>query len=138
MSIVPAERRARELLRSVVTPEQYSAYEELGYFTFPGRGEPDSGYAYLVYPHRPLVSYATDDARLLSEHCVRFLDRGEQLPAADDVLARWIALCDRERELLETANLNPPGHQVDPAHARRDIARLERWRSARSVDSPSR
>ena len=54
-----AERRARELMRSVVPDEDWRAYEELGFVSVAGRGDPDSGYAYLVYPHRPLVAYET-------------------------------------------------------------------------------
>ncbi len=119
-----AERRARELLRSAVAPADYQAYERLGCLSVPGRGDADSGYAYLVYPHRPLVAYETATGELLSEYCVRFRDDERRLPDADDVLAKWLALQGRERELIATANVNPPGHQVDPDHARRDLARL--------------
>ena len=131
----PVERRARELLRSALAAEDFDAYERFGFFSVPGRGDPASGYAYLVYPQRPLVAYETATGRLLSEYCVRFRDDGERLPDADDVLAKWLALHGRERELIATANVNPPGHQVDPDHARRDLARLREWRSARAVDS---
>ena len=121
------ERRARELLRDAVGEGEYRAYEELGYFSVAGSGDPGSGYAYLVYPQRPLVAYETATGALLSEYCVRFRDDGERLPDADDVLAKWLALHGRERELIAAANVGRPGRQVDPAHARRDIARLERW-----------
>jgi hypothetical protein len=47
------------------------------------------------------------------------------------VVAKWIAVHGGERELISTANLNPPGHQVDPGHLRRDLARLRAWREAR-------
>ena len=53
---------------------------------------------------------------------------GSASPDADDVLAKWIALRGDERELIGTANPNPPGHQIDPAHLRRDLARLRGWR----------
>jgi len=129
------ERRARELLRSTLTAEDFDAYERFGFFTVPGRGDLGSGYAYLVYPHRPLVAYETLTGRLLSEYCVRFRDDDERLPDADDVLAKWLALQGRERELIGTANVNRPGHQVDPGHVRRDLARLRDWRSARALDS---
>lgn len=125
-----AELRARELLRRSVPDADYRAYEELGYFSVPGGANPESGYAYLVYPHRPLVAYETATGALLSEYCVRFRDGGERLPDADDVLAKWMALQGRERELIATANVGRPGRQVDPAHARRDIARLARWLEA--------
>ena len=131
----PAEGRARELLRSVVSPGEFATYEQLGFISVAGRGDPESGYAYLIYPHRPLVAYEPHSGRLLCEYCVRFRDGGKRLPDADDVLAKWIALGDRERELVSTANLDPPGHQIDPDHLRRDLARLERWRA---LDSASR
>lgn len=127
-----AERRARELLRHAVGESEYRAYEELGYFSVAGRGDPDSGYAYLVYPHRPLVAYETATGALLSEYCVRFRDDGERLPGADDVLAKWMALQGREHELIATANVGRPGRQVDPGHARRDIMRLARWLELRA------
>ena len=119
-----AERRASELLRSFVSAEDFLAYQQLGFISVAGRADRASGYAYLVYPYRPLVAYETATGRLLSEYCVRFDDDGERLPAADDVLAKWIGLHARERELVATANLSPPGRQVDPAQARRDIRRL--------------
>jgi hypothetical protein len=121
---VTAEARARELLRSVVPAADWRTYEELGFISVAGRGDPASGYAYLVYPQRPLVSYETATGRLLSEHCARFREDGERLPDADDVLAKWLALRGRERELIATANVDPPGHQLDPDHVRRDLARL--------------
>ncbi len=116
-----ANRRALDLLRSAVSPADFEAYQRLGCFSVPGARP---GYAYLVYPQRPLVAYDTATGELLSEYCVRFRDHGERLPDADDMLAKWMALRGRERELIATANLSPPGHQVDPDHARRDIERL--------------
>lgn len=130
MSADAAEAKARELMRSVLAEEDYRAYDELGFISVPGRGDPDSGYAYLVYPHRPLVAYETATGRLLTEFCVRFEDAGERLPDADDVLAKWIAMSGGERELMATANVDPPGHQIDPEHVRRDLERLRRWRAA--------
>lgn len=130
MSADAAEAKARELMRSVLAEEDYRAYDELGFISVPGRGDPDSGYAYLVYPHRPLVAYETATGRLLTEFCVRFEDAGERLPDGDDVLAKWIAMSGGERELMATANVDPPGHQIDPEHVRRDLERLRRWRAA--------
>lgn len=123
----PAERRARELLAAAVSADELRSYEELGLISVPGRCDPASGYAYLLYPQRPLIAYETATGRLLSEYCVRFRDDGERLPNADDVLAKWLALHGRERELIATANVNPPGHQVDPGQVRRDLARLASW-----------
>jgi hypothetical protein len=118
----PAERRARELLQGVVSPHEYEAYERLGFISVPGA---NPRYAYLVYPYRPLVAYDTETGEPLCEYCVAFHDDSERLPPADDVLAKWMALSGGERGLIAEANHDPAGHQVDPAHARRDIARLE-------------
>jgi hypothetical protein len=126
-----AERKARELLRSVVSAEDFDAYEELGFLSVSGRAVDDagSGYAYLVYPHRPIVAYDTATGQPLNEYCVSFRDSsepalGERLPAADDVLAKWMALRGSERQLIARANHDPAGHQVDRGQARRDIALL--------------
>jgi hypothetical protein len=126
-----AERKAEALLRSVIGEEEWQTYRSLGLLCVFGRpredGRPD--YGYLVYPHRPLVSFDARTGELLSELCVAFPDRsepryGERLPDADDVLAKWMALRADERKLLSRANMHVPGRQVDPAQARRDIARL--------------
>jgi hypothetical protein len=129
-----AERRARELLRSVVSAEDYEMYLELGFLSVQGSG--DAGYAYLLYPHRPIVAYDPQSDALLSEYCVGFPDRTAargltRLPDADDVLAKWMALKAREHELIGTANMHVPGRQVDPGQVRRDLIRLREWRAVR-------
>ena len=129
-----AERRARELLRAVVSTEEYEMYAELGFLSVPGA---DPGYAYLVYPHRPILAYDTASGELLSEYCVGFPDGsepafGERLPDADDVLAKWMSLRASERRLIAAANMHAPGRQVDPGQARRDLARLRQWRALRA------
>ena len=133
-----AEARARELLRSVVSPPEYSMYAELGFIAVDGSGE-ERGYAYLLYPHRPIVAYDTHSGELLNEYCVAFPDRsepspGQRLPDADDVLAKWMSLRAGERELISVANMHVPGRQVDPGQVRRDLMRLREWR-ARRVDA---
>jgi hypothetical protein len=129
-----AERKARDLMRSVVSEEEYEMYVELGFVTVAGA---DPGYAYLVYPHRPILAYDTAGGELLSEYCVGFPDRsepalGERLPDADDVLAKWMSLRASERRLIAEANMHAPGRQVDPGQARRDLARLREWRRLRA------
>jgi hypothetical protein len=133
-----AEARARELMRSVVSAEEYSMYAELGFIAVAG-GDGERGYGYLLYPHRPIVAYDSETNELLSEYCVAFPDRsepsgGERLPDADDVLAKWMSLRARERELISLANMHVPGRQVDPGQAGRDLIRLREWR-ARRVDA---
>ena len=58
-----AERKARELMRSVVSAEEYAMYTELGFLSVRGA---DERYAYLVYPHRPILAYDTQSGELLS------------------------------------------------------------------------
>ena len=77
-------------------------------------------YAYLIYPHRPVIAYAPQTGRLLGEYCVEFPDDTRpygtaRLPDSDDVLAKWMALTGDEQRLLASANLHLPGRQVDAA-----------------------
>jgi hypothetical protein len=129
-----AEARARELMRSVVSDEEYEMYAELGFIAVGGSG--DGGYEYLLYPHRPIVAYDTRSGELLNEYCVGFPDRsepaaGERLPDADDVLAKWMSLHATERQLISVANMHVPGRQLDPDQVKRDLARLRSWRARR-------
>ncbi len=80
------------------------------------RGVP---YAYLIYPHKPIVAYLPQTGRLLNEYCVEFPDESKpygssRLPDSDDVLAKWMALKGDERRLISSANMHLPGRQVDP------------------------
>jgi hypothetical protein len=134
-----AEQTARELLRSCVSEDEWAMYRDLGGIE----------YAYLIYPHRPIVAYAPQTGRLFGEYCVEFPDDtrpygSSRLPDSDDVLAKWMALTGDERRLLATANLHMPGRQVDAAQVARDLWRLSRWEQARmrqlraSLDSGAR
>ena len=78
-----AEQRARQLLRSCVNDEEWAMYRDLGFIRVDGpgarsaRGAPPRErppYAYLVYPHKPIVAYVPESGRLLSEYCVEFPD----------------------------------------------------------------
>src|SRR5690349_2035285 len=93
-------------------------------------------YAYLVYPHKPIVCYLPQTGRLLNEYCVEFPDEtrpygSARLPDSDDVLAKWMALTGDERRLIQTANMHLPGRQVDPRQVRRDLWRLTQWERER-------
>jgi hypothetical protein len=153
-----AEQRARELLKSCVNDEEWAMYRDLGFIRVWG-GESGSGgdavisrdlrgapYAYLVYPHRPIVAYLPQTGRLLNEYCVEFPDEtrpygSPRLPDSDDVLAKWMALQGDERRIITEANLHLPGRQLDPRQVQRDLWRLGRWererlaRSLRGADS---
>jgi hypothetical protein len=141
-----AEQRARELLRSCVNDEEWAMYRDLGFIRVWGRqseGPHEGGgggggapYAYLVYPHKPIVAYLAQTGRLLSEYCVEFPDDTRPygsalLPDSDDVLAKWMALTGDERRLISTANMHLPGRQLDPAQVTRDLWRLAQWERAR-------
>jgi hypothetical protein len=136
-----AEQRARELLRSCVNDEEWAMYGDLGFIRVHGRlahGEDGGGpaYAYLVYPHKPIVAYVPRSGRLLSEYCVEFPDLAavpgrSRLPASDDVLAKWMALTSDEARVIRRANMHLVGRQLDPARVRRDLWRLSEWEKRR-------
>lgn len=144
-----AEQRARQLLRSCVNSEEWEMYRDLGLIRVwgtlaagPVRGgclatAAGAPYAYLIYPHKPLVAYLPQTRELLSEHCVDFPDEtrpygSARLPDSDDVLAKWMALTGDERGLIRQANMHLPGRQVDPRAVKRDLWRLGEWERARA------
>ena len=120
-------------------------YRDLGFIRVEGVRTSGSGrpaYAYLIYPHKPLVAYVPSSGRLLSEYCVDFPDLGfhgprGRLPASDDVLAKWMALTGDERRLISSANMHLPGRQVDPGRVRRDLWRLQLWERERRAHRDS-
>jgi hypothetical protein len=144
-----AEQRARELLKSCVNEEEWAMYRDLGFIRVWGGQSQEVGgdwfrggslegvpYAYLIYPHKPIVAYLPQTARLLNEYCVEFPDEtrpygSSRLPDSDDVLAKWMALNGDERRLINSANMHLPGRQVDPRQVQRDIWRLGRWERER-------
>ena len=110
-------------------------YRDLGFLRVLGALR-RAAYAYLIYPHKPIVAYVPRTGALLSEYCVAFPDHSRpygsaRLPDSDDVLAKWMALIADERGLIADANMHLPGRQVDPGRVRRDLARLARWESVR-------
>ena len=150
-----AEQRARQLLQSCVNDEEWSMYRDLGFIRVwggmarvPRRGragddprggdDPRAGapYAYLVYPHKPIVAYLPQTRELLNEYCVEFPDLNgtggrHRLPASDDVLAKWMALTSDEDRVIRRANMHLVGRQLDPARVRRDLWRLAEWERRR-------
>jgi len=137
-----AESRARELLRSCVNEEEWAMYRDLGFLRVWGGGavtKADGGvapYAYLIYPHKPIVAYVPQTSRLLNEYCVAFPDRerpygSSRLPPSDDVLAKWLALTADERSLIGSSNLHLAGRQHDPDAVRADLLALGRWERGR-------
>jgi hypothetical protein len=140
-----AEQRARTLLRSCVNEEEWAMYRDLGFIRVWGglaegplrdRDGGGTAYAYLIYPHKPIVAYMPQTRRLLSEYCVTFPDETRpygsvRLPDSDDVLAKWMALTGDERRLIASANMHLPGRQVDPKQVKRDLWRLGQWEQER-------
>jgi hypothetical protein len=146
-----AEQRARELLRSCVNDEEWAMYRDLGFIRVDGkhaRRESDRGgggpsYAYLIYPHKPIVAYVPASGQLLSEYCVEFPDLTgnggrHRLPASDDVLAKWMALTSDEDRVVRRANMHLVGRQLDPSRVRRDLWRLAEWKRRRRREVPGR
>jgi hypothetical protein len=135
-----AEQRARALLRSCVNDEEWAMYRDLGFLRVRGAGNGGSQtqYAYLIYPHKPIVAYMPQSGAILNEYCVAFNRETPdaspaRLPDADDVLAKWMLLAADERSLLEQANMHMPGRQVDPEQVKEDLARLRTWEHARAT-----
>ncbi len=140
-----AEARARELLRSCVNDEEWEMYRDLGFLRVWGgqSGGPEDGwdlggapYAYLIYPHKPIVAYLPQTGQLLNEYCVDFPDEtrpfgSPRLPDSDDVLAKWMGLKGDEERLIGSANLHLPGRQIDPRKVARDLWRLRQWERVR-------
>jgi hypothetical protein len=149
-----AEQRARQLLKSCVNDEEWAMYRDLGFIRVwgalaraPKRGrlaeDPRAGapYAYLIYPHKPIIAYLPQTRDLLNEYCVEFPDEtrpygSARLPDSDDVLAKWMALTGDERRLVAMANMHLPGRQVDPRQVRRDLWRLGEWERERLRRTP--
>ena len=149
-----AEQRARQLLRSCVNDEEWGMYRDLGFIRVEGshprgrgrrKGDASQGdtppYAYLLYPHKPIVAYVPADGRLLSEYCVEFPDLTggrSRLPASDDMLAKWMALTSDESRVIGQANMHLVGRQLDPARVRRDLWRLSEWERRRAGSTEAR
>src|SRR5919199_3948226 len=89
-----AEQRARELLKSCVNEEEWAMYRDLGFIRVwgdqsreptakgPGRDLKGVPYAYLIYPHKPIVAYLPQTGRLLNEYCVEFPDESKPYGSA--------------------------------------------------------
>jgi hypothetical protein len=137
-----AEQRARALLRTCIDDDDWAMYRDLGFLrVWGGIGDhphaAGAPYAYLIYPHRPIVAYLPQTGALLNEYCVAFPDHSRpfgsaRLPDSDDVLAKWMALTADERRLIADANMHLPGRQIDPDRVRRDLVRLARWERERA------
>jgi len=138
-----AEQKARDLLKSCVSDDEWAMYRELGLIRVWGRqaGRGGRELAYLIYAHRPIVCFVPATGHLLHEYCVTFPDEtrpygSERLPDSDDVLAKWMALTGDEIGLLASANMHLVGHQLSSRQVARDIWRLSVWERARARSKP--
>ena len=101
-------------------------YRDLGFIRVWGQGAdgPADGvrtggapYAYLVYPHKPIVAYLPQTRELLNEYCVEFPDEtrpyGSALPARVRRRAGQVDGADRRRAPPDRdrqhAPARPPG-----------------------------
>jgi hypothetical protein len=118
----PAEQRARELLRSCVNDAEWAMYRDLGFIRVEGKRTIPSGpapYAYLIYPHKPIVSYVPGE-RPPAERVLRRLPRSRlprpaRPPARQRRRARQVdGAHGDEKRLINEANMHLPGRQVDP------------------------
>jgi hypothetical protein len=141
-----SEDRSRDLLWSVVDPEEWQMFHDLGFICVTGRRRARGGrhferplrHRYLIHPHLPVVALLPRSMAPVREYCVHFPDRGSAagstlLPAGDDVLAKWMTLRADEERLLSFANVSGVGCQVPLERIERDLARLERWTARRAA-----
>ena len=124
-------------------PHDWAGSNAAGWSRFGERAAADdeAPYAYLIYPHKPILAYIPRTRELLNEYCVEFPDlttsiSQSRLPDSDDVLAKWMALTGDERRLIRNANMHLPGRQIDPSRVRRDLWRLAEWERERSDRDP--
>jgi len=121
-------------------------YRELGFIRVWGsQSSARNGgveYAYLIYPHRPVIAYAPQTGRLLGEYCVEFPDDTRpygtaRLPDSDDVLAKWMALTGDEGRYWPAPIFTCQADRSTPHRSTRDLWRLSRWEQARMRDVAS-
>lgn len=140
-----AEGTARELLRTCLDEEGWAMYRDLGFVRVWGgegrapapsgrRPAPGVAYAYLVYPHRPLVVFLPQTTTLLGECRVQLagLDPENPLVPSDDVLAHWMALTQDERGVVASGRIGFPGTELSRRAIRRDLWRLREWERERT------
>lgn len=143
-----AEQQARRFLQANTTAEEWEMYRELGVVRVWGHlpdGPSQGGtrmtragapYAYLIFPFRPVVTYLPQTRELLGELTLPRLAgqrswSGGVPSAADDVLAKLLALREDEALTVREADFHLPGREHDPEQLRRDLWRLNQWEQAR-------
>jgi len=97
-----AERRADQLLREMVAPEQYQRLVQLGYLEVPSRLVPNRVYRIPYSPGRVRVY---EDNRPVVELCVQ---PRETMPDSDLVVMHKLMIEGNEEEYLRIANRFEP------------------------------
>ena len=92
-----AVRRAEELLRDSLTPDQHAAYRSRGYVEVPSRQH--EGRVYRVDGWRPVAVY--EKGQFAGAVCIR---AREALPGPDVLLARKLMIEGAEDEFLRAGN----------------------------------
>jgi len=137
-----AERRSLDLLRSVVNPDEWEMFTDLGFICVTGRRFRRDGrealprYRYLIYPYLPLVALLPRSMAPVREYCIQFPEvelAGPDglLPTGDDLLAKWMTVRADEDRLVAFANVCNVGCQIPLNQIERDLRRLARWQSLR-------
>jgi len=104
-----AERRARQLLRAVLTEEQYRHLFRWGYLDIPSPSHPQRFYR---VPRDPGIVHVIEDGRLQANLCLQPLD---WVPEADFVVIHKLMIEADEQTYLLKAN------RIVPINASRRI-----------------
>ncbi|HLI05348.1 MAG TPA: hypothetical protein VKV40_02135 [Ktedonobacteraceae bacterium] len=96
--ISSADRRARQLLREVLTQEEYRQLIQQGYIDIPSPGYPQRVYR---VPHTPGFVDVIENKKLQERLCLQPLDR---VPNADFVVIHKLMIEADEETYLQKAN----------------------------------
>jgi hypothetical protein len=99
-----AQRRANELLRVVLTCEQYRQWIHQGYVDIPSPSDPQRTYRVQKYPHPTQVR---EKGRVQMWLCLQPLER---VPDADLVAIHKLLIETDEQAYLQKANKTVPLH----------------------------
>jgi len=97
-----AERRARQLLRAVLTPEQYHYLSQCGYLDIPSPSVPQRFYR---VPKAPGYVHVIENERIQVNLCLQPLD---WVPDADFVVIHKLMIEADEQTYLQKANRSVP------------------------------
>jgi hypothetical protein len=100
-----SEQRARELLRSLITPKEYREYLKKGFIVIQG----PSGMIYQIFGGNKMIrSFIKDKSGKLIQHeniCIVFSDPYDNLPYTDWVIMRKMIVENDEFGMRKIANI---------------------------------